>query len=130
MTAALAPTAGDEAREVFLGIRIKLPTGKEFVARKPLLFDDCLRWMELVEQYLTGDLPYTKSLKLIIQDLPKVDPEDLSVLQGLTPGEFLDFVVYSFFSHRRWRPGWIQQLMDEALATAAKNPPASSAPSP
>jgi len=106
------------AVESFLGIRVDLPTGKKFVAHKVLLFDDAIRWMELLEQHQKG-APYSESMALIIKDLrEKMDVEDLSVLQDLEFGEFHDYVLMSFFSHRRSLPGWMVALL------AQQQPPA------
>lgn len=118
------------AVESFVGIRIPLPTGKTFVARKPLFFEDALRWQELFENYQTGKQPYSATLKVIVTEMKeKTDPEDLSVLQELTLGEFIDWVLLSFFSHRRSVPGWILALAQQA-AKATETAPAPGDPSP
>lgn len=111
MTAHAEPSSIAAAVESFLGIRVELPTGKTFVARKVLLFDDAIRWMELLEQHAKG-APYSESMGRIIKDLrEKMEVEDLSVLQDLEFGEFHDYVLMSFFSHRRSLPGWMVQLL-------------------
>ena len=110
-TARSSPTAA--AREVFLGIRVELPSGKIFVAHQPLLFEDALLWMDRLERHAKGGA-YSDTLGLIIQDLKtKLAVEDLSVLQDMTLGEVHDYVLSSFFSHRRSLPGWMVQLLEE-----------------
>jgi hypothetical protein len=111
------------AVEAFVGIRVELPTGKKFVANKPLLFLDAIRWMELLEQHAKGGA-YTETMGIIIKDLRENhDVVDLSVLQDLTFGEFHDYVLMSFFSHRRSLPGWMVQLLEQQREMG-KEPPA------
>jgi len=136
MSAAKAKRISPTAVESFVGIRVPLPTGKTFVARKPLFFRDALRWQDLLERYQQGGAGngYTETLAVIVDELEaKTDPEDMSVCNDLTLGEFLDFVVYSFFSHRRSLPGWMVQLLeqrDQAPQNAKLPPPATSSSSP
>jgi len=120
MTAPATPPSSTTAAaaEAFLGIRVELPTGKTFVCRKPVLFVDGLRWIELFEAWQKG-VEYSKSLGIIVKELPAVaDPVDMSVLEGLTVAEFVDWVVCSFFSHRRFVPGWIQALIAQQASGA------------
>jgi len=113
MQSAAEPSPIAVAREAFLGIRIELPTGKLFVAHKPLLFEDALLWMDRLERHRRGGA-YSETLGLIVHDLKtKLDVEDLSVLNELTLGEVHDYVLSSFFSHRRSLPGWMVQLLKE-----------------
>jgi hypothetical protein len=119
------------AVESFLGIRVDLPSGKQFVAHKPLLFRDAIRWQELLERYQLG-APYSQTLGVIVTDIEtKLEPEDTSVFNELELGEFVDYVVYSFFSHRRSLPGWMVQLAQDQAAQQRKQPrPAISLTSP
>jgi hypothetical protein len=124
-----APSSTAAAVEAFIGIRVDLPNGKTFVARKPLYFEDALRWMERLEQNANG-APYSETLGLIIQDLrTKLDVEDLSVLTDLTFGEVHDYVFSSFFSHRRSLPGWMEALLEQHKSQRRSAPP-TPAPSP
>jgi hypothetical protein len=126
--APVSPIAG--AVESFIGIRVALPNGKMFVARKPLYFEDALLWMERLEQNANG-APYSETLKLIVDDLKtKLDVEDLTVLQDLTFGEVHDYVFSSFFSHRRSLPGWMEALLAQQASQrrSATPPSASSSP--
>lgn len=123
------------AVESFVGIRIPLPNGKTFVAGKVLFFLDALRWQELLERYQMGGAgnSYSETLKVIVSEMPTIlEVEDMSVVHDLELGEFLDHVVYSFFSHRRSLPGWVQLLkqQDPAPQNAKLPPPATSSSSP
>lgn len=118
----VSPSPNATAFETFLGIRVELPGGKTFVARQPLLFLDALRWMELLELHHKGG-EYSETLALIVHDLrTKLDVEDLSVLNDLTLGEVHDYVLSSFFSHRRSLPGWMVQLLEQQRPRPATPP--------
>lgn len=134
MSAPKKKNALASAVEAFVGIRVELPTGAIFRAKKPLLFRDALRWQELLERYTAGgpNNGYSETLGVIVDELEaKTDPEDMSVCNDLTLGEFLDYVVYSFFSHRRSMPGWMVQLLAQRNPAAqnAKLPPPATSPS-
>lgn len=121
------------AVESFIGLRVELPNGKTFVARKPLFFEDAILWMERLEASANG-APHSETLARIVHDLrTKLDVEDMTVLADLTFGEVHDYVFSSFFSHRRSLPGWMAQLLAQqspAPQSAKLPPPATSSSSP
>lgn len=130
MPNSVPPSGITAAVESFVGIRIRLPTGDTFVARKPLLFEDAIRWQELLEQYQAG-AAFSTSLKIILTEIREnLDVEDFSVVKKLTLAETIDWVVYSFFSHRRSVPDWMVQLVKQSQGQPNLTPPATSTPTP
>lgn len=121
------PSSLAAAVDTFIGLRIELPRQLgTFVCRKPLFFEDGLRWQELWEEYQLGVKPYSATLKVIVGEMQaKCDPENWGILNGITLGEFCDYVVLSFFSHRPSVPGWLAAMVAERLPAPAEQTPAS-----
>lgn len=87
-----------EARDAYVKVAVKLPTGKELVGR-PVMYPDAMRFMAMSDDYAThgGDL------KALIAEFHQVTgiPTDDPVIAEVTLGEFLDAMNQYFYQRRR-----------------------------